>query len=213
MNKPTSMLDAVSRRKINVERVLEFHQTFNHPIGDLKDASKAITNKELSFRVKMIFEELAELAEAADKKRTLAELCVDYLNSIIPNGNKIGLTHQEESVCQDGDNVNLVEVFDAGLDIGYFVDGLFVSAGLSGMVEAGQELVHNNNMTKAHRGEGHAMDTIIRLLEGDVNGAEEALDSGQYIITPKENRFLLTRKDGKLIKPHDHVKVALNTLF
>lgn len=176
----------------SLRQVAEFHQLFEHPVGRM-DVLEPLKTRQL--RIKLLFEEIAELAEASDVPATMEELCHKYIsNSKADNG--------QPNI--DGDNVNKVEELDALCDIQYVLNGKVLTAGLAPVFDAGCDLVHSNNMTKAHRSKEHALETILQ------NG----LVAEECVITPKdENVWMLYNKDAKLTKPHDHIKVSLEPII
>jgi hypothetical protein len=188
--------------KAPVELVEEFHKLFNHPIKETIEGLEPLQSRQ--FSVKMLFEELAELAEASDVRKTLARLCVEYLNKqntvIVSSGGPVRLSEQNimfGGLSTDGDNVDQVEELDAVNDIEYFLNGKKLRGGYHKVSHASFYTVHQNNMTKAHRSDEHAMETV------KANGLEG------YVCVRKDSNWLLFNMDKKLVKPHDHKKVSL----
>ena len=170
----------------SIKNVLEFHETFEHPIG--ADSSHVEPLKTRQLRIKLLFEELAELAEAGDVRETFRNLCI-----IESEKNTTGWLD-----VQDGDNVDKVEELDALADIQYVLNGKILSSGLQHVFDKAFDQVHANNMNKAHRNADHANETIAK------NNLVNAK------ILERNGRTILHNSDGKLTKPHDHVKVALS---
>lgn len=168
-----------------IEKVREFHQTFEHPIGSL-DKEEPLKIRQL--RIKLLFEELQELAEASDCMETFENLCKNQF---------VGL---DDKMVQDGDNVDRVEELDALCDIQYVLSGKILTSGLHEVFDKNFDLVHQNNMRKAHLNALHILETVR------AKGWKE----GEYSIIQRDGRFLLLDKDGKLTKPHDHKKVKLH---
>lgn len=187
-----------------LESVKEFHDTFEHPVGTL-DTPESLKIRQL--RIKLLFEELAELAEASDCRRTLAVLCDSYCVSLAEIHGGLERTKEEftEQVneildardIQDGDNVNRKEELDALCDIQYVLSGKILTGGYHPIFDKNFAIVHANNMTKAHRSVEHCQETILR------NNMENTQ------IIPKGDVFILHNSHGKLTKPWDHQKVAL----
>jgi len=171
----------------SIKKVLDFHTTFNQRVGTSPTALEPLEVRQL--RIKLLFEELAELAEASDCKMTMTELCFNYF------GPHLKL---EDHECVDGDNVNKIEELDALADIQYVLNGKIITSGLQEVFDSAFNVVHENNMTKAHTSLDHAKKT-----------AREKGLIGHQIVTRDNHKFLLYNGDGKLIKPYDHVKVGL----
>lgn len=161
---------------------------FEHPVGSVNNLEPL---KIRQLRVKLLFEELVELAEAGDVKETMVKLCEKHLSESYPdNGQPL----------MDGDNVNLIEELDAISDLQYVLDGKKITSGLFLVTDEAFELVHENNMSKAHRDRLHVNDTCR------VSGITK------FNVFEKDGKFLLYNESGKLIKPHDHKKVDLSNL-
>lgn len=118
--------------------VLEFHQVFGHPVNS-KPAVPTISDRIL--RVKLIAEELVELAQASG-----VSLFIDSLGAGEYNDYQLTVG---EAVDYDGDTVefcDLVEVADALGDLRYVVDGANLVYGISG--QAVLDEIHTSNMSK-----------------------------------------------------------------
>lgn len=168
----------------SIKKVLEFHETFEHPIG--LDSSHVEPLKTRQLRIKLIFEELAELAEASDVINTMYNMCENYCFEVENTGYQL-----------DGNNVNKTEELDAIADIQYVLNGKILSSGLQHVFDKAFDQVHANNMNKAHRSVEHAEETANK---NNMQG---------YKILNKNSHIILHNSDGKLTKPHDHVKVKL----
>lgn len=114
-----------------IERVREFHEKFEHPIADKLTES---TDDIRRLRLKLIAEEVAELAEA-----------LGYNLAVVPNsgrpGHSIFITQHYPTYPP-----NMVEVADALGDIDYVVQGANLVFGIPS--EAVSAAIHKSNMTK-----------------------------------------------------------------
>ncbi len=193
----------------SLQQVAEFHSTFEHPIADSPEAQESLKIRQL--RIKLLFEELAELAEAGDVKRTMGLLCDEYSMKLLENhgGTEMSIEEAKDALNEmydsreilDGNKVDKVEELDALCDIQYVLNGKILTAGLQTTFDANFDRVHANNMTKAHNSVEHAKETINKL-----NGFPEDYS----LLNSGDGKFRLLNRFGKLIKPHDHVKVALD---
>lgn len=170
-----------------INKVANFAKMFEHPVGKLGTVEPRESRQ---LRIKLLLEEVAELAEASDCRATLR----DWADKIVSDEKTIGV--------EDGDKVDIVEELDALSDIQYVLNGKYVSSGLFVVAERGFDLVHNNNMKKAHRSDVHAEETAVK------NNLKN-----YRIVTKAEGVVILYNESGKLIKPHDHVKVSFKTLL
>lgn len=169
-----------------IQKVREFHNLFEHPVGKNPEHNEPLKIRQL--RLKLLFEELVELAEASDCMETLGWLCQHQIEEMASN----------EGGYADGDEVDKTEELDALCDIQYVLSGKVLTAGLQDVFDRNFELVHMNNMTKAHRSEAHAKETAHVKKMKDF----QIIQKGEY--------WLLLDSNGKLTKPHDHKKVKLH---
>jgi predicted HAD superfamily Cof-like phosphohydrolase len=170
----------------SLEQVQEFHEVFNHRIGNLNELEPLDVRQ---LRIKLLFEELQELAEASDCVATFETLCKDA------TGNE-----SKEVSKFDGNIVNQLEELDALCDIQYVLNGKIITAGMHKIFDGEFDKVHQNNMSKAHRDKDHAYETVAKL-----NG-----NTSDYTFNWYDQKCILTNSAGKIIKPHDHQKVQLS---
>jgi Uncharacterized protein conserved in bacteria len=165
----------------SLEQVASFHKLFEHPIAEGPYSYEPLKIRQL--RIKLLFEELSELAGASDCRQTMRDLC--YAEHVALN------------FTEDGDNVDKIEELDALCDIQYVLNGKILTSGLHGVFDESFDTVHHNNMAKAHRNETHAKETAEKLGLKD------------YTIRYRNGVCVLVNEYEKVIKPHDHVKVKL----
>lgn len=178
-------------------QTLEFSKFFKQHIGSLNEIEPLEVRQH---RIRLIFEEFKEYAEASDVMGTFTDLCIkEAENNCIDSFDLPIICHIATDI-QDGNNVNKTEQLDALTDLTVVVDGSKVAGGFHEIADKAADLVFQNNMTKAHRDMGHIIETSAHL------GIE---------LKPvySEGKWLAYNLHGKLIKPHDHVKVALSTLL
>ena len=185
----------------SVKMVKEFHDLFEHPVG------RVIGEEPLhirQLRIKLLFEELMELAVASDVRQTAALLCFKHLQKedmrVQIKGEEINI--DLSNVPVDGYKVDVVEEADALADLQYVLDGKKLTSGLYIHMEEVFKIVHQNNMTKAHRSETHANETIERKPE-----------EGPFTKAERSGLWFIYNKDGKLTKPWDHKKVSIKPII
>lgn len=171
----------------STDKVKQFHETFEHPIGNLQTLEPL---KIRQLRIKLLFEELRELAEAGDVGATFHKLCSNSTEQDLA----------ELDTLQDGDNVNQIEELDAITDIQYVLDGKKLTSGLYEVCDQAFDLIHENNMQKAHRNPLHVVET-----ENKTGITLQCIE--------RNGVFIAQNPDGKTIKPWDHKKVDLSILF
>jgi predicted HAD superfamily Cof-like phosphohydrolase len=199
----------------SLQQVADFHRLFNHPIGENPQSSEPLKTRQL--RIKLLFEELAELAEASDCKATMAKLSNDYINKLLEANGGMEASVEEANTefqemildareIKDGDNVNKTEELDALCDIQYVLNGKILTAGLHRVFDPAFNQVQANNMAKAHASEDHCLETITQQQGGHLTP-----DWRNYFNIEKKGEFyILSNAHGKVIKPHNHEKVKLN---
>jgi len=182
----------------SLEQVQEFHQVFNHPVGNLTEFEPLQVRQ---LRIKLLFEELEELAKASDCMETFVNLCIEpwerETTSVFSDDPEVaGILYDSP----DGDNVNQLEELDALCDLQYVLNGKIITAGMHEIFDREFDLVHQNNMSKAHNSWLHAEQTIQSIPK----------EEKYQILGINPNTFVLTNSSGKVIKPHDHKKVQLS---
>ncbi len=182
-----------------LKKVFKFQETFLMAIGP--DVKHVETLETRQLRIKLLFEELMELAEASDCKGTFHSLCTQVFREYCTGGLEGIKGHK----CPpDGDNVDRVEELDALCDLQYVLTGKIISSGLHEVFDEAFKRVHKNNMEKAHVSIVHVKNTISHKKLNPENCK---------IITIDNETYLLHNESGKLVKPHDHKKVDLSDLL
>ena len=155
-----------------LEAVKQFHENFNHPINEKNDD---IPLKLRQLRIKLLFEEIEELAEATDCKATFSELCSESMSKSV-----------------DGETRDKKEEIDALADIQYVLSGAVLAMGHHENFDDAFEEVQRSNMSKMCANMQEALDTQQWYVERD--GTEST-------ITEKGDKFIVLRKgDNKILK-------------
>lgn len=164
-------------------------RTFMQTFGQATPETPVIPDDNVRIlRVKLLLEEVLELAEASGVK----------IVSEVPKGEAI--TRGNLQVSSNGDNVYLVGVADALADIDYVNQGAAVAYGLN--LEPFQDEVHSSNMSK---------------LWSEDDLATDALKVGYLIYGSNQGKYVVKNPDGKVIKspsyrPADLKKVLAEQL-
>lgn len=153
-----------------LEAVKEFHETFNHPINE--DYNN-IALKVRQLRVKLIFEELQELAEALDVKGTFNDLCL-----------------QNIKVETDGDNVDDKEVLDACTDIQYVLSGGIIALGHYNKFDEAFEEVHSSNMSKMCNTQQELDDSLNFYKDKNIDVYSVQKGDGWIVLRTEDNKIL-----------------------
>lgn len=164
-----------------INKVKEFHESFDHPINDFKNP---IDLKTRQLRVKLLFEELEELATASDVKGTFGELCLGVVESLSNN-------IENDVDVIDGDNVDKKEEIDALCDIQYVLSGAVLALGYQDVFDDAFEEVQRSNMSKMCRN----LDEVEKTKEY----YEERGFESHFV--EKGDSFIVLRKgDNKVLK-------------
>lgn len=164
-----------------IEDVMEFHKTFEHPVNETMD----VDLKTRQLRVKLLFEELEELAESLNVMGTFQDLCLVHNN------------------CEyvDGDNVDKVETLDALCDIQYVLSGAVLALGHQQVFDDAFQNVQDSNMSKGCE----TLDQVKRTME--YYKTEKGVDS-HYI--EKDGMYIVLRNgDNKVLKNVDYTPTDL----
>ncbi|MFM2392571.1 MAG: hypothetical protein RLZZ546_548 [Bacteroidota bacterium] len=163
-----------------IDSVKEFHETFNHPINDYKDD---IALKTRQLRIKLLFEELEELAKASDVKATWASLCQDVVSKELDN-------QLNDVYSIDGDTVNKKEEIDALSDIQYVLSGAILALGHQEKFEAAFDEVQRSNMSKMCHSEKEVEDTIAHYKEKGVDSYSVKKGNGWIVLRTGDDKVL-----------------------
>jgi len=175
-----------------INEVKEFHETFDHPVNNVSDN---IPVEIRQLRLKLLFEELQELAEASDVMGTFNKLCNEIISNNVLN----------ETGRSDGDDVNKVEELDALADIQYVLSGAILALGHGDNFDKAFQDVHNSNMTKLCNDIDQVNDTIDYYVN------ERGMDREDIIFSPNGDKFMINRKsDMKVLKNVYYQSVDLN---
>lgn len=181
-----------------IGQVNEFHKTFL----DLNDVE---FNKEiLKKRLNLIFEELAEIAEAGGTS------CIEhFLNLMSVKASKFN----EKLIQGEVELLDKVEVLDGFCDLQYVLSGSIDKLGIVQEFDEAFNAVHENNMSKMY---DSYTEVKRRAKEWEDKNKELPFQYDIQIIpigekdleVGQECKYIL-KIDGKIIKPKDHKKVNL----
>jgi predicted HAD superfamily Cof-like phosphohydrolase len=171
-----------------IEKVKEFHEKFNHPTNKVEDDIDVEIRK---LRLKLIFEELEELAEAMDVKETFSELCANGM-----------------SKSKDGDKVDKVEELDALCDIQYVLSGAILALGHHNNFDNAFGDVHDSNMTKLCSSMDEVNETIDYYVDSrgmDKDDITHSQIGSEYIVNRKSDMKVLKNVNYKSVKLDKYV--------
>lgn len=180
--------------------VKDFHQFFN------ADIDQPVTTERIKHRLNLMFEELAEFADAGG---TLVQL--HFINLMRTQIAELQPTINRYYNDNEGSGPDPKEMLDALADLTYVTAGTNIAFGFHRIFDDAFAVVHSNNMTKLHKGKVAVIETENYLIEkGEFNPElfkYQAADMKDGVVY-----YLVTYKD-KVIKPRDHTKVSLDSLI
>lgn len=167
-----------------IKSVREFHENFNHPINNQKDEILLETRQ---LRIKLIFEELKELAEASDVKKTFYDLCKEEVKS---DKSWMKLDDDKINILDDEISVNKKEELDALCDLQYVLSGAILSLGYQDVFEQAFEEVHNSNMSKMCHNKESLDDTINDYTRKGIETYSLKKDYAWIVYRTSDNKIL-----------------------
>lgn len=159
-----------------LESIIEFQKAGGHTVAYSTDNHiPSIEDRKL--RLKLIFEELSELADAYGMKDTFAKICNSYSNA---NSYEI-----------DTDDFNKVEALDALCDLSVVVNGGYCISGFTDIAQEAYDETMRSNMSKFC----YSLDEALATVAGK--------DDWTYRVTNINGRdvyVFLRKSDGKILK-------------
>ena len=189
--------------KTTLEQVKEFHETFGHTVAN-KVGEETLETRQL--RIKLLFEELQELAEATCCDHTFWSLCRENVTIVgVQGGYKI--IAPKFDLEKDVDHV---EELDALLDLQVVLDGKFLTSGHWKVKDEAFAEVHRSNMSKSY--EGEISSKIMFDIDKHCDLLEQTKGEGMHVthlISKDQKRIIFVREDGKILKGPDFVEPDL----
>lgn len=179
-----------------LESVKEFHESFDHPVNHTIQTDNLKLRK---LRLDLIFEETVELAHAMGVSQHLEELCEQHkkgTHNWLFNGMEPG---EEEFY-------NKRESLDALCDIQYVLSGAILSLGYTDIFDDAFNEVQRSNMSKMCNNINEAEETI--LYHKDRKGDSQVMN-----IVKKEDKYIVVRDDGKILKSKYYSPADLETFI
>ncbi len=162
-----------------IEQVIKFQRIFGDEVNDL-GTIPSIEKRKL--RLKLIFEELSELAEAYGLKSTFGEICEDYTHKIV------------DCDILDNHKYDEVEALDAISDLLVVVYGGACINGQSSIIDEAFDETMRSNMSKSCKTLDQALYTIAQYHKEGRDTYYKLVD-GLYIIYDSNTNKILKNKD------------------
>lgn len=176
-----------------LEAVKEFHENFDHPVNEMSDE---IPLELRQLRIKLIFEELEELAVATDCVGTFNNLCTTTAlqPDIVPVAEHDMDTDMIEisDSPKDGDNRDKKEELDALCDEMVVLSGTILAMGYQNVFDEAFEEVQRSNMSKMCINMKEVKDTQQWYLDRD--------STESYYIQKDDKYIVLRKSDNKILK-------------
>lgn len=140
-----------------IPKVKEFMTTFGQPVVDKPSIMSENRNK---LRIALIFEELKEYAEASGM--------LDYFIRLCENSSQV-FTKEQSNSTMYAPIIDLVEQFDALLDLQYVLSGTVIENGFGEIFDEGFDEVHISNMSKACNNNIESIETFEKYKNEGIN--------------------------------------------
>jgi predicted HAD superfamily Cof-like phosphohydrolase len=164
-----------------LESIIEFQKAGGHTVAYSTDNHiPSIEDRRL--RLKLIFEELSELADAYGMDRTFADLCEKHRDEYWQG---------EAAFRLDSNIFNKVEALDALCDLSVVVNGGYCISGFTDIAQEAYDETMRSNMSKFC----YSLDEALATVAGK--------DDWTYRVTNIDGRdvyVFLRKSDGKILK-------------
>lgn len=159
-----------------LESIIEFQKAGGHTVAYSTDNHiPSIEDRKL--RLKLIFEELSELAEAYGLKEEFSDICSNHVDEVINYSNTL--------------TFNKIESLDALCDLSVVVNGGYCISGFTDIAQEAYDETMRSNMSKFC----YSLDEVLATVAGK--------DDWTYRVTNINGRdvyVFLRKSDGKILK-------------
>ena len=159
-----------------LESIIEFQKAGGHTVANSLDNHIPSLDDRI-LRLKLIFEELSELASAYGLENTFAEICKGH--------------SQENSTKQDTLEFDKIEALDALCDLSVVVNGGYCISGFTDIAQQAYEETMQSNMSKFC----HTLDEALATVAHKEDWTYKATE-----INGKTVYVFLRKEDGKIMK-------------
>ncbi|HAR20642.1 MAG TPA: hypothetical protein DCR46_08265 [Cytophagales bacterium] len=171
-----------------LKSIIEFQKAGGHTVAyTTENHTPSIEDRKL--RLKLIFEELTELAEAYGLEKTFQELVQKELSI-------------EE--CKDTKEFDKIEALDALCDLSVVVNGGYCVSGFTDIAEEAYEETMRSNMSKFCYSLDEALVTVAN---------KEDWTYKQVVVDDKIIYAILRKEDGKIMKSPAFYKPDYSKFF
>ena len=176
-----------------LKSIIEFQKAGGHTVAyTTENHIPSIEDRKL--RLKLIFEELTELAEAYGLEKTFQNIV------------KKLIYEKELSIeeCRDTKEFNKTEALDALCDLSVVVNGGYCVSGFTDIVEEAYEETMRSNMSKFCYSLDEALATVAN---------KEDWTYKQVVVSDKIIYAILRKEDGKIMKSPSFYKPDYSKFF
>jgi len=163
-----------------LKSIIEFQKAGGHTVAYSTDKDYVPSIEDRKLRLKLIFEELSELAFAYGLCGTFSKLCTDYIEDSFLNKNAV-----------DTKTFNKEESLDALCDLSVVVNGGYCISGFTDIAEEAYEETMKSNMSKFCYSLDEALATVAN---------KEDWTYKQVVVNSKIIYAILRKEDGKIMK-------------
>ncbi len=164
-----------------LKSIIEFQKAGGHTVAySTENHIPSIEDRKL--RLKLIFEELSELADAYGLEQTMINICNNYIGGIYAKT-------QSNPISKDTLEFNKVEALDALCDLSVVVNGGYCISGFTDIAEEAYDETMNSNLSKFC----YSLDEAMATVAGK--------DDWEYKLTNIDGKdiYVFYRKEDKKI--------------
>ena len=170
--------------KNSLEQVKEFMVTFKQPVH----STPTVPNEALiKFRLKLILEELTEIARDCGASKEFSKLLIDKYIEVLTHTTKLSLEGKEEIP-------NLKGILDNLIDLRYVADGMVHAFGLGSVHDLAFADVHSANMAKVCSSEEEAMITLEKYKKEGIDTYWEQHGTNWLVYRTSDKKALKSYK-------------------
>jgi len=172
-----------------LKSIIEFQKAGGHTVAYTTDKDYVPSIEDRKLRLKLIFEELSELAQAYGLERTFYEIV----------GKELG-----KEIFVDTKEFNKTEALDALCDLSVVVNGGYCISGFTDIAEEAYEETMKSNMSKFCYSLDEALATVANRDDWTYK---------QVLLDNKIIYAILRKEDGKIMKSPNFFKPNYNNIL
>ena len=180
---------------MTLDSIIEFQKAGAHTVTYSTDNHIPFI-EDRKLRLKLIFEELSELADAYGMKRTFVDMCAIHITS--------AMTEEKRNKNVDTLQFDKVEALDALCDLSVVVNGGYCISGFTDIAEQAYDETMRSNLSKFC----YSLDEALATVAGKDDWTYRSTE-----IDGKTIYVFLRKEDGKIMKSNNYFKPDYSKLL